>query len=482
MKQPLRSGISVGALKSLVWIGFAISLAGCNRSHPSGQDTAGHGVVQIWTTTADHSRLLDHQVADLQNSTEASQSVIRIDTGTTMQVIQGFGFALTGGSAQLIRKMDGQSRRELLTELFSPDELGISYLRISIGASDLDAEVFSYDDLPSGNTDPEMAYFSLGRDTADLIPLLHEILAIRPDLKIMASPWSAPVWMKTNGQSKGGSLKPEYYPAYAQYFVRYLTDMKLQGINIDAITIQNEPEHGGNNPSMVMTATEQAAFIKHDLGPTLRTEGITTRIIIWDHNCDHPEYPLEILGDPDAYPFVNGTAFHLYAGDVSAMGQVHDAYPDKALYFTEQWTGAKGGFGGDFLWHIKNVLIGTLKNWSTVVLEWNLASDPNFEPHTPGGCTECKGALTIADNLVTRNVSYYIIGQAARFVPPGSVRIFSAGGESLSHVAFRRPDGELVLLGLNENDQSISLAIEYGESSFSVAVPARAAITCIWNP
>ena len=464
------------------WIGIFLILTGCSIQENAREKSLTAGTDQVWITSTDQSLLLNHQVIGRDSDTLSPQVVIRIDTGTTMQAVQGFGFSLTGGSAELIRRMDQQHRLALLTELFSPDELGVSYLRISMGASDLDAEVFSYDDLPEGATDSEMAYFSLGRDTVNLIPLLLEIMAIRPDLKIMASPWSAPIWMKTNGQSVGGSLKPEYYPSYAQYFVRYVTDMALHGLTIDAITIQNEPEHGGNNPSMVMTAAQQADFIKQDLGPAFRAEGINTKILIWDHNCDHPEYPLEILNDQEASLFVDGTAFHLYAGEVTALDRVHQAFPEKAIYFTEQWTGARGDFGGDLLWHIKNVLIGALQNWSSVVLEWNLASDPDFEPHTPGGCTECKGALTLDGDRITRNVSYYIIGQAARFIPPGSVRIGSSGGMGISQVAFRRPDGEIVLLVLNENEDAVSVKVVGGARPTTFLLPPKSAGTLVSQP
>ena len=436
--------------------------------------------VSAWVTSADQSQLLAEQTIPFHAHPEPDLPSIKIDTGQHYQPIEGFGFSLTGGSASLIHQLNTMERKKLLTELFSPDGLGVSYLRISIGASDLDPVVFSYDDLPPGTTDPELAYFSLARDTQDLIPVLREILEIRPDLKIMGSPWSPPAWMKTNGESKGGHLKLEFYPTYAQYFVRYLSDMETRGIHLDAITIQNEPEHGGNNPSMLMTAGEQTDFIKNDLGPAFRVAGLTTKIVIWDHNCDHPEYPLRILKDPDANSFVEGAAFHMYAGDATALGQVNTAFPDKSLYFTEQWTGANGQFGGDFQWHVKNILIGTMQNWSRVVLEWNLASDPAYEPHTPGGCTECKGALTIDGSRIIRNVSYYIIGQVARFVPPGSVRIHCEGINHLSYVAFRRPDREIALLVLNEDSMAVQFSVTDGNTFFTAELPAHAAGTFVW--
>lgn len=256
--------------------------------------------------------------------------------------------------------------------------------------------------------------------------------------------------------------------------------MQSNGIAIDAVTVQNEPQHGGNNPSMLMSSTEEADFVKNHLGPAFQNSGITTKIIIWDHNCDNPGYPISILDDADARPYVDGSAFHLYAGDISALTTVHNAYPDKNLYFTEQWTSSAGNFDGDFQWHIKNVIIGSMRNWSRVALEWNLANDPNFGPHTPGGCTQCKGALTISGSSVSRNVSYYIIGQISKFVPPGSVRIASSTVNGLTHVAFKRPDGKKVLLVLNDSNSLQTFNIKYNGKFVQTSLKAGNAATYIW--
>ncbi|MCK7556613.1 hypothetical protein MKQ70_16940 [Chitinophaga sedimenti] len=265
---------------------------------------------------------------------------------------------------------------------------------------------------------------------------------MNPQLKILGSPWSAPTWMKTNNAFKGGSLKPEYYSVYAQYFVKYIQAMKAEGIAIDAITIQNEPLHGGNVPSMVMQPAEQADFIKNHLGPAFRAANITTKIILYDHNADRPDYPLAILADAQAAQYVDGSAFHLYGGPITALTQVHDAYPNKHVYFTEQWVGGPGNFGDDLRWHVSTLIIGATRNWSRNVLEWNLAADPDYKPHTDGGCTSCLGALTIANGGFVRNVAYYIIAHAAKFVRPGSVRVASNIEGGLENVAFQRADGK----------------------------------------
>lgn len=458
----------------------------CNKKGGSEEPTpppAGPGVVQQWFTSFNQSQILQRQSELLAfTTTNPGGAIIEIDEATSYQKMEGFGYTLTGSSAMLINSMVVAEKAKLLNELFgSGDEsIKISYLRLSLGASDLSPFVFSYNDLPAGQTDEPLAKFSLAADTTDLIPLLKQILAINPAIRLMASPWSAPAWMKDNKSPRNGSLLPQYHSVYARYFVKYIQAMKANGITIDAVTVQNEPQHGGNNPSMVMSASQQTDFVKNHLGPAFRDAGITTKIIIWDHNCDNPNYPISILNDPEAKAFVAGSAFHLYAGDISAMSLVHNAHPDKGLYFTEQWTGANGTFAGDFPWHTRNVIIGSVRNWAKVALEWNLANDPNFGPATPGGCTECKGALTIEGSKVTRNVSYYIIAQVSKFVPDGSTVIKSSGPGNLSQVAFKTPDGKKVLLVLNEGATTANFHIKWNNSYAKAALPAGTAATYFW--
>lgn len=438
--------------------------------------------IKSWITRGDQSQLLEGQPekAWAQHSSEAAIE-IAVDDKQIFQSIDGFGFSLTGGSAYHLYRLPKEKRQALLQELFGgePQSIGISYLRISIGASDLDENVFSYDDLPEGQTDETLSHFTLKPDSAALLPLLKEILSIRPQLRIMGSPWSAPVWMKDNGKSKGGSLLPKYYDVYARYFVRYIQAMQANGIRIDAITPQNEPLHPGNNPSMFMDAAAQAMFIKNHLGPAFRSAGINTKIIVYDHNCNRPDYPITILNDPEAKKYVAGSAFHLYEGDISALSVVHDAHPDKQLYFTEQWTGAQGTFREDLLWHVKNVIIGSMRNWSRVALEWNLASDSQFNPHTPGGCTECKGALMIGASVV-RNVSYYIVAHASKFVPPGSKRIQSTSFAALPNAAFMTPEGKMVLIILNENKESARFSLLHEGRQVAIEQPAESVATYVW--
>jgi glucosylceramidase len=286
--------------------------------------------------------------------------------------------------------------------------------------------------------------------------------------------------MKNNNSTIGGRLKPEYYDVYARYFVKYIQGMQAEGIPIDAITIQNEPLNPYNNPSMEMSATEQAAFIKNNLGPAFRTAGLTTKIVVYDHNCDRPDYPLAILNDADARQYVDGSAFHLYAGDISSLSQVHDAFPVKNIYFTEQWVGGPSNWGPDLKWHIRNLIIGATRNWSRLVLEWNLASDPSYQPHTAGGCTACEGALTINGSQVTRNVSYYIIGQASKFIPTGSVRIASTIVSKLQNVAFKTPEGNDVIIVYNESDSEQNFNISFNGKKITTSLLAGSVATYIW--
>jgi len=450
---------------------------------PASGDTSMKGDVEFWLTDPAANVLFQRQKAALLFSNEAgSGKTIDVNDAQAYQSMDGFGFSLTGGSALHLHQMEASARSTLLKELFATDgsNIGISYLRISIGASDLDPAVFSYDDLPRGQTDVKMEKFSLSPDKTHLIPVLKEILAINPAIKILGSPWSPPTWMKTNDSTMGGSLKPAYYDAYAKYFVKYVEGMKAEGITIDAITIQNEPLHPGNNPSLLMLPNDQAAFLKKSLGPTFKAANISTKIILYDHNADRPDYPITILKDPEAAKYADGSAFHLYGGTIDSLSKVHDQFPDKNLYFTEQWIGAPGNLKEDLVWHTKNLVIGGPRNWSRNVLEWNLAANSKYEPHTPGGCTECLGAVTIDGNQVKRNPGYYIIAHAAKFVRPGSVRISSNALEGLPNVAFKTPDGKRAMIVLNEGSGAQTFMIRDKGKAVSVTLNGGSVGTFVW--
>lgn len=437
-----------------------------------GQGILGSGQ---WITRADKTSLMQFSPNSLTWDTSSRlDQIIQIDSSPVGFPLEGFGYTLTGGSARLIQSLQPEHKKKLLHELVGPTRQ-FSFFRLSVGASDLDAEVFDYHPVE----DRDLGNFSLGPDTLALLPLLKGIKAIRPDIRFMATPWSPPIWMKTNRNTMGGRLRTDCYGVYARYLVLYLTKMKQAGVPIAVLSMQNEPLHGGNNPSMEMSADEQNIFLRDYLGPAIREAGLDTEVLLWDHNADHPEYPLSILADSKTREYVRGTAFHLYGGDVTALGQVQQAYPEKRIYFTEQWTSSAGEFGGDLMWHLKNVVIGALRQGAVTVLEWNLANDRNIGPHTPGGCTQCLGALTIDGQRVERNVPYYILGQISSFVPVGSRRLPSSGS-TLSHVFFERPDGRRVGLLLNETETVQQVDMNFAGRFAQIQIPEKSVVTVVW--
>ena len=443
--------------------------------------------VQFWLTNADRSQLISQQPQSPEVHPVGNEPPsIQIGDAEVDQTVDGFGFAMTGGSAQLIHAMAAAPRHALLQQLFGrgPADAGISYLRVSVGSSDMNAHVFTYDDLPSGQTDTSLAHFTLAEDATDLIPVLKEVLQIDPSLSILASPWSAPSWMKTNDAVKGGSLKPEDYPVYAAYLVRYLQAMRAAGVPIAALTMQNEPLNDHNTPSMVMQADEQAAFLRDHLGPALQAAGLHTRVILYDHNCDRPDYPLTILNDPKARQYADGSGFHLYGGSITAMSQVHDAFPAKNLYFTEQMVveRTRTGVMQPVAYPVSHIVIGAMRNWSRNVLLWNLAADPQFGPHTSdGGCPMCQGAITIDGDQVSRNIALYAIEHASKFVPPGSVRLGSTEPDAqLSNVAWRTPRGQHVLLVTNTGTTKRDFTVAFAKGEFAASLDAGSVGTFVW--
>ena len=439
--------------------------------------------VEFWLTKGNQSVKLEKQLGILAFATSPNvYPNIEVLETQTFQTIDGFGYTLTGGSAEVINNLNAAKKAELLQEVFSQTTgIGVSYIRLSIGASDLNSTVFSYNDMPAGQTDVALSNFSVAMDMG-VINMLKEILAINPNIKIVATPWSAPVWMKTNTSTIGGSLKPQYYSAYAQYFVKYIQKMQSEGIRIDAITPQNEPENPLNNPSMSMTALEQTNFIKNNIGPAFQTAGFSTKIITFDHNCDNNgQYPISIMNDAAALPFVDGSAFHLYAGDISTMSTVRNAFPNKNVYFTEQYTASTGNFAGDLKWHLKNVVIGSMRNWSKNALEWNLANNVSIGPYTSGGCNTCLGAITILNtSSYEKNVGFYIIAHASKFVPVGSVRIGSNIVGNLHNVAFKTPTGKKILIVVNDGTAGELFNIKYNNKWVTSSLEGGSVGTYIW--
>ena len=471
--------------RSLLLLFLLLALAACVRS--ASRPAARTGVA-VHVTTADAARLLARD-PDLSWRDDAPTGVTRltVDTATQYQQVVGFGASLTDASTWLIQtKLTPAARQALLRELFGRDPgLGFSLTRLDMGASDFSRSHYSYDDVPPGETDSTLARFSIDPDRAETIPVVKAALAVNPQLEVMASPWSAPAWMKTSGSLIKGSLRPDAYAAFAQYFRRFIDAYAAEGIPIYAITIQNEPHHEPENyPGMRVTPASRAAFIGGHLGPLLRREGITTRILDWDHNWDEPASPLAVLGDATARQYVAGVAWHCYAGDVSAQAQVHEAHPDKETWFTEcsggEWSPK---FGDNLKWQVRNLIIGATRGWAKGVLMWNMALDENHGPHL-GGCDNCRGVVTIDSRTgaVTRNVEYWVLGHASRFVRPGARRIASSSGvDGVESVAFRNADdGSKAMIALNTASEDRTLGVQVGARWFGYTLPAGAVATFTW--
>jgi glucosylceramidase len=425
---------------------------------------------QVWLTQGGGSARLSQQSSISFGANSGSSTTITINEGSTFQSIDGYGFTLTQGSAKVIAAMGATQQNNLLNELFGSGGLGMGLVRIGIGATDMSDYAFSYRDGAS---------FSLaGPDLTYTIPILKKIIAINPSVKILATPWSAPMWMKTSGSFVGGTLKAENYESYGQYWLDYMNAMKAQGITIWGITPQNEPLHGGNNPSMTLTKENELGLINSYIGPKLRGAGFNCKIITYDHNCDNTEYPTYVANNSS---YVDGAAFHLYAGNISALSTFRNN-TGKNVYFTEQYTGASGSFSGDLVWHTQNVTIGSANNWSRTAMGWNLATDPNWGPHTTGGCSDCKGAVTLSGNNVTRNQGYYIIGHFSKFVKANAVRIGAGSNHgNLITTAFRNTDGSKVVQVLNNSGGSLTFRVVWNNSSFTYSLSGNSVVTFKWS-
>lgn len=473
---------------------------------------AAHGqrVIRQWVTTPDGSSLYAQgPEVPFADARPGRNVPIVVDDRQAYQEMLGFGFSLTGGSAELLMKMSPARRSQLLSELFGrePGQLGMGVVRLTVGASDMNSFVFSYDDMPEGSTDWALEHFSLSQDLKDVVPVMQEILALNGSVWVMASPWSAPAWMKEEYDVRGPKLRRDCYDVYARYLARYVTEMGRNGISIDALTIQNEPLNSRNTPSMPWSPEEQKIFIRDYLGPEFARQGIETQILAFDHNCDRPDYPLSILEDPEAARHVSGSAFHHYMGDLSAMTLMHDVRPDKDVYFTEQMIIDRSGRpAAQIAPSVKRMLVDIPRNWSRTVILWNLAADPEANPHTGnGGCPFCFGAVTLDGDSVERNLAYYVVAHASETVPPGSFRIRSTGpsdpasilfedeqmpgvmrlmtyAESgvLPNVAFRTPDGNAVVIVANTSSSRQTVLFQHRGQFAQVSLPSGAVGTYVW--
>ncbi len=474
--QRLRRGVAAGAAAATLAVGGLLT-------QTSSAQAAGE-TVSVWVTTGDRSKLLAQQPSVTFGAGTSAATTIDVDTATTYQTMDGFGASFTDSSAWLVgTRMSTAQCDQLMGNLFSRSSgIGLSLLRQPMGASDftVGGADYTYDDTCCDTAD-----FSVAHDRGYIIPVLAQARAINPAVKIMATPWSAPAWMKTTGSLNGGKLREDRYVAYADYFRRYVQAYSAEGLPIYAVTIQNEPHHEAGYPSMRMEPVEQANFVKNNLGPTFADNGIGTKIIGWDHNWDEPNYPVDVLNDAAAKRYLAGSAFHCYAGSVGAQTQVNNAHPDRDLWFTEcsggEWS---SDFGANLKWNAQNILIGATRNWAKGVTFWNMALDQNHGP-TNGGCGNCRGVVTVdsSSGAVSYNVEYYVLGHATKFVAPGAVRVGSSSyANDIETVAFRNTDGSLALIALNAGSTTRTFAVRSEGQAFSYTLPAGAVATFTWQP
>lgn len=439
----------------------------------------------VWLTTADESQKLQRQPEVIAARTDAEPSV-RIDPSQRFQTIQGFGAAITDASAELIAKLPADKRSALMRELFGRRDggLGLSFTRLTVGASDFSRTHYSYDDSPGNAPDPGLIHFSIAPARQYVIPVTKQALTLNPDLKVMITPWSAPAWMKTGQSLYKGRLNPSAYPAFAEYLARTVEDFGRAGVPVSLLSIQNEPDFEPDNyPGMRMGADERAKLIGTFLGPLFTKRGIHTKILDWDHNWDKPEQPLAVLGDPVASPYVAGIAWHCYAGDVPAQEKVRAAYPDKEVWFTE----CSGGnwapkFGETLGWMASRLIIGSSNTGSRGSLLWNLALDPGHGPHS-GGCGDCRGVVTIdpGSAVVTRNVEYYVLGHASRFVRTGATRIGTSTAGGYEATAFANPDGSVAAVLYRPETAKAQTVVEFAGKRYSIDMPIGSVATIVWS-
>ena len=441
---------------------------------------------EVWLTTADERQKLAPQPAIMVEGAATGDEVVAIDSSRRFQRMQGWGAAMTDASAELFSRLPEDKRKAIMAELFGRENggLGLSFTRLTVGASDFSPTHYSYDDPPGDEPDPELRHFSIELARKYVLPRTREALAINPELMVMISPWSAPAWMKTSKSLIKGQLEPRYYDAFARYLARTVEEFGREGVPVSMLTIQNEPDfEPGDYPGMRINPPERATIIGRHVGPLFRARGLKTAILDYDHNWDNPEMPWAVLSDPVARKYISGVAWHCYEGDVPAQSQVRNAFPDKEVWFTE----CSGGewapkFGETLGWMTGKLIIGASNHWSRGTLLWNLALDPQFGPHK-GGCGNCRGVVTIdpATGAITRNVEYYVLGHASRFVFPGAYRIGTASrADEVEAAAFLDPDGSrAAILYRKSGDGPVSIALD--GQRYSVTLPTGSVATLYWG-
>jgi glucosylceramidase len=459
----------------------AASIGGFDNLTSSYQITQPAPQAQVWVTHPDRSRLLSWDgTRSFDGNAAVDAATITVDETTRYQQIDGFGAALTDSSSWLIQNRLNEAQREaLMRTLFGTGEgqAGISYLRIPLGASDFSTYHYTFDD-----TCCDLGDFSIDHDRAATIPLALKAKALSPNLKFMGSPWSPPAWMKTSNALNWGKLRGDHYPIYADYLRRTFDDYQAAGVTFDAMTIQNEPRHEPlTYPGTKYEWYDELNFVRGHLAARMAGTGV--KLVTFDHNWNLDWYPKAVMNE--GQPYYEGSAWHCYGGNVSAMTGMHNAYPSKSIYLTEcTGTFTHNNFGANLKWNMQNMFIGGTRNWAKTVLLWNLALDPTGQPHT-GGCSNCRGVVTIdqANGHVTLNEEFYAIAHFSRFVRPGAERIASSNSSDGRFIsaAFRNANGSKAMVVLNQGSTAGAFRTVFNGRSVAVDLPASGVATLIWN-
>jgi glucosylceramidase len=454
--------------------------------------------VSVVLSTNDQSSLMAAQPSVLFTATTAGSNKIIVDESLQDQSIDGFGAAFTDSAAFLLNEVAQPAALPgAMSDLFTRNGngIGLSFMRIPMGASDIARSVYSFDDMPAGQTDLPLANFSIAHDQADILPIILQAKALNPRMKLMANPWSPPGWMKDPASMSpismlGGSLlmTPANEAAFANYFVKYLEAYQAAGVPIDYISLQNEPLYVTSSyPSMGMSAADQLTLLRDYFLPALTANKLSTQVLVWDHNWDRPSYPEAVLSDPTvlASAQVAGTAWHGYSGTSGAQQTVQNLFPTKGTWMTEHSGGTwvSDQFSSDFM-----EITQVLRNSASAYVKWSLALDQNLGPNLAvdaglGGCNDCTPIVTVnsGNGAITKTVEFYTLGHYSKFVLPGAKRICSSNAPSLVSTAFENPDNSKAVIVYNEASTSQGFQIQWGSKSLSYTLPAQAAATFTWS-
>ena len=459
--------------RSARWVVIVFALHGSFL--PSG---LAETTVHWWVSSADMSQRLASQPAmRFVEGPSDTKTTIHVDPDRTFQSILGLGSSLEHSTCYNISQLPRDRQERVIEALVDVEKgIGMSLMRICIGTPDFTASPwYSYDDMPPGQTDPELKHFSIDRDRAYVLPILKLALQKHPDLIFFASVWSPPGWMKTNEKLGGGKIAPKHFPSLTRYFVRFIEAYEAAGIKVYAITPQNEPDYApGSYPTCGWTAEQQRDFIRDHLGPAFQAKTIATKIWCYDHNFNNLRFPTTILADPDASRYVDGTAFHHYEGRPSAMTTLSERFPDKHVYFTE---GSVFGVEG------AAQIIEFLRNGARSYNAWVTIIDHKGKPN-PGPHDCSPTCIVLNSDILTLDYrfDYYMYGQFMKFIRPGAVRVHSDElSGPLANCAVRNLDGSVVLVVVNRKTQPTQFDIEWNGQHLSTEVSSSSVATYRWQ-